>query len=57
MSEMQEKKNIQDTSPPQRTERELPLDTQLLSEAVIELNISRKNGNPHLDSISKVEAL
>ena len=28
---------------PEPTERELPLDTRLLSEAVIELNISRKN--------------
>ncbi|EKD34249.1 MAG: PBS heat-like protein repeat-containing protein [uncultured bacterium] len=43
MSKLQDKKNIQDVSSPQRVERELPLDTQLLSEAVIELNISRKN--------------
>lgn len=42
MSEIQEKK---DTPPdqPQRAGREIPLDTRLLSEAVIELNISRKN--------------
>ena len=31
------------SAPLKRTERELPLDTQLLSEAIIELNISRKN--------------
>ena len=43
MSELQDKKNIQDAGSPQRVEHELPLDTQLLSEAVIELNISRKN--------------
>lgn len=30
-------------APAQKTEREVPLDTRLLSEAVIELNISRKN--------------
>ena len=30
-------------APAQGTEREIPLDTRLLSEAVIELNISRKN--------------
>jgi HEAT repeat protein len=29
--------------PPQTAEREIPLDTRLLSDAVIELNISRKN--------------
>ncbi|MEK6743269.1 MAG: hypothetical protein AABZ15_06655, partial [Nitrospirota bacterium] len=29
--------------PPQTAEREVPLDTRLLSDAVIELNISRKN--------------
>jgi hypothetical protein len=29
--------------PPQTVEREIPLDTKLLSDAVIELNISRKN--------------
>ena len=44
---MTEGKN-QDTNRPQAapqksTERELPIDTRLLSEAVIELNISRKN--------------
>lgn len=42
MNEPQENKGSQAT-PPQRSEREIPLDTQLLSEAVIELNISRKN--------------
>ncbi len=31
------------TSPQSSAERELPLDTKLLSEAIIELNISRKN--------------
>jgi hypothetical protein len=29
--------------PPQRAERDVPLDTRMLSDAVIELNISRKN--------------
>lgn len=38
----QEKKEPQ-TPPQPSVERELPLDTRLLSEAVIELNISRKN--------------
>jgi HEAT repeat protein len=38
----QEKKEPQ-TPPQPSIERELPLDTRLLSEAVIELNISRKN--------------
>lgn len=41
MSETQDKKDTQPAQP-QRA-REIPLDTQLLSEAVIELNISRKN--------------
>jgi hypothetical protein len=42
MTEVPDKK--EDTSSkPQRAESEIPLDTQLLSEAVIELNISRKN--------------
>ncbi len=42
MNEVPDKK--ENPSPhPQRAEREIPLDTQLLSEAVIELNISRKN--------------
>ncbi len=42
MTEPQDKK---DALPPQapRVEKEIPLDTRLLSEAVIELNISRKN--------------
>jgi HEAT repeat protein len=31
------------TPPPQTSERDVPLDTRLLSDAVIELNISRKN--------------
>jgi len=42
MQDNQEKKDPQ-TSPQPSIERELPLDTRLLSEAVIELNISRKN--------------
>src|SRR5512137_2780499 len=33
----------QQTSKPQASEREVPIDTRLLSDAVIELNISRKN--------------
>ena len=36
-------KNDEPIAKPQRVEREIPLDTQLLSEAVIEFNISRKN--------------
>ncbi len=40
MTETQDKNNPEQ---PQRAARELPLDTRLLSEAVIELNISRKN--------------
>jgi HEAT repeat protein len=45
MSEEQDKKPQidQPQKPPQTAERELPLDTRLLSDAVIELNISRKN--------------
>ncbi len=43
MSEPQDKKEDTQPSPPQRAEREVPLDMRLLSEAVIELNISRKN--------------
>jgi hypothetical protein len=45
MSEASEKQQKKQEDPPkeQRTEREIPLDTRLLSEAVIELNISRKN--------------
>ena len=42
MSEMQDKKEAPATHR-ETTEREMPLDTKLLSEAVIELNISRKN--------------
>ncbi len=42
MSEPQEKKDTP-PAPPQRIEHEVPLDMRLLSEAVIELNISRKN--------------
>jgi len=42
MSEPEEKKDTQPVSP-QRAEHEVPLDMRLLSEAVIELNISRKN--------------
>jgi hypothetical protein len=42
MSETQDKKDSQPDQP-QRAGREVPLDTRLLSEAVIELNISRKN--------------
>lgn len=43
MQDNQEKKDPQAPSPQSPVERELPLDTRLLSEAVIELNISRKN--------------
>jgi len=45
MSEEQDKKPKagQPQPPPQPVEREIPLDTRLLSDAVIELNISRKN--------------
>ena len=43
MQDNQEKKDPQAPSPQPAAERELPLDTRLLSEAVIELNISRKN--------------
>ena len=43
MDEPQDKKEDVQPSPSQRTEREVPLDMRLLSEAVIELNISRKN--------------
>ncbi len=45
MSESSERsqKNEESSAPAQRVEREIPLDTRLLSEAVIELNISRKN--------------
>jgi hypothetical protein len=42
MSETHENKETQPASP-QRVEHEVPLDMRLLSEAVIELNISRKN--------------
>jgi len=42
MSDTQENKDAK-TVPEKRAEREVPLDAQLLSEAVIELNISRKN--------------
>jgi HEAT repeat protein len=42
MFEEQDKKTPQQ-KPPQTAEREIPLDTKLLSDAVIELNISRKN--------------
>jgi HEAT repeat protein len=42
MSEMKDKKDSPQALP-QRAEVEIPLDTQLLSEAVIELNILRKN--------------
>lgn len=42
MVEMQEK-NSSKAAAPFRQDREMPLDTMLLSEAVIELNISRKN--------------
>ncbi len=42
MNEKQEKNSLPQ-SPAARTEKEIPLDTRLLSEAVIELNISRKN--------------
>ncbi len=45
MSEEQDKKPPAGPPqhPPQTVEREIPLDTRLLSDAVIELNISRKN--------------
>lgn len=45
MSEEQDKKPPAGPpqKPPQAAEREVPLDTRLLSDAVIELNISRKN--------------
>lgn len=45
MSEEQDKKPPAGPpqKPPQPVEREVPLDTRLLSDAVIELNISRKN--------------
>jgi DNA-binding phage protein len=42
MSEPQDNKELHPSAPAQ-AERETPLDTELLSEAVIELNISRKN--------------
>jgi HEAT repeats len=42
MSEPQENKAAQ-PMPPQRAEHDIPLDTKLLTEAIIELNISRKN--------------
>ena len=42
MSEPQDNKETQPALP-QQAEHDIPLDTQLLSEAVIELNISRKN--------------
>ena len=42
MSEPQENKVVQ-PAPPHQAEHDIPLDTALLSEAVIELNISRKN--------------
>ena len=43
MSDPQEKKEDTQLLPPQSAEREIALDMRLLSEAVIELNISRKN--------------
>ncbi len=43
MDEPKNKKEDTQPSPPQRAEHEAPLDMRLLSEAVIELNISRKN--------------
>lgn len=45
MSEASDKQDKKEEVPAkdQRMEREIPLDTRLLSEAVIELNISRKN--------------
>ncbi len=43
MDEPQDKKEDAQPSPLKRTERDVPLDMRLLSEAVIELNISRKN--------------
>jgi hypothetical protein len=42
MSETQDKKDVP-PSPAPPVQKEIPLDTRLLSEAVIELNISRKN--------------
>jgi len=42
MSDIQDKIDTQPDQP-QRSGREIPLDTRILSEAVIELNISRKN--------------
>ena len=41
-------------APAQKTEREVPLDTRLLSEAVIELNISRKNVGIYPPGISRL---
>lgn len=38
-----ESKQSSETPPPQAVEKNIPLDTRLLSDAVIELNISRKN--------------
>jgi hypothetical protein len=43
MSDSQDSKNTPPVQPQPQRVREIPLDTQLLSEAVIELNISRKN--------------
>jgi len=43
MSDPQEKKEDTQPLPLQSAEREIALDMRLLSEAVIELNISRKN--------------
>jgi hypothetical protein len=43
MSDLQEKKEDTQPLPPHGAEREIALDMRLLSEAVIELNISRKN--------------
>jgi hypothetical protein len=42
MAEQQEKKDAT-ASPAPPVQKEIPIDTRLLSEAVIELNISRKN--------------
>ena len=42
MADQQDKKNAV-VSPAPPAQKEIPLDTRLLSEAVIELNISRKN--------------
>ncbi len=42
MADQQEKTHIE-TSPAPSVQKEIPIDTRLLSEAVIELNISRKN--------------